>query len=62
MDTQQEHVLQAVILADPFELQARYGPLIRGGGKGGEGCENALPWASQIQTGRNRLSYELRFV
>lgn len=46
MDTKQEAVLQAVVLADPFEHQSRYGPLVRGGGKDGEGCETAKPWAS----------------
>ena len=44
MDTQQETILQAVILADPFEHQSRYGPLIRGGGQDGEGGEDAQPW------------------
>lgn len=48
MDTKQETVLQAVVLADPFEHQSRYGPLIRGGGKDGEGCETAKPWASHF--------------
>lgn len=49
MDTQQETILQAVILADPFEHQSRYGPLIRGGGQDGEG-EDALPW---VRRGRD---------
>lgn len=44
MDTEQELPLQAVVLADAFEYQARYGPLVRGGGKDGEGCDNAQPW------------------
>jgi hypothetical protein len=44
MDSQQEAILQAVVLADPFEHQSRYGPLIRGGNKSGEGCESANPW------------------
>lgn len=47
MDGQQEAILQAVVLADPFEHQARYGPLIRGGNKAGEGCESANPWVSR---------------
>jgi hypothetical protein len=44
MEGQQEAILQAVVLADPFEHQSRYGPLIRGGNKAGEGCESANPW------------------
>lgn len=46
MEGQQEAILQAVVLADPFEHQSRYGPLVRGGNKDGEGCESANPWVS----------------
>lgn len=49
MDTQQEHILQAVVLADPFEHQSRYGPLIRGSGKDNEGCEASVPFVSRVK-------------
>ncbi|KAK9898669.1 hypothetical protein P389DRAFT_178044 [Cystobasidium minutum MCA 4210] len=44
MEGQQEAILQAVVLADPFEHQSRYGPLVKGGNESGEGCESANPW------------------
>lgn len=51
MEGQQEAILQAVVLADPFEHQSRYGPLVRGGNKSGEGCESANPWVSGERAG-----------